>query len=251
MKQFVLSIAILITLTSCAELAKVAETYGSTMPATKPLTEQDVINGLKQALTVGTDTAVKHLAKVDGYFGNNLYKILLPPEADVIVKNASKIPGGQKLIDNVVLSINRSAEDAAKEASPIFVNAITSMSVQDAWGILRGSDNAATDYLKKTTSTQLFNLYNPKIEASLNKPMVAGISANQSWKTLTDQWNTLANNPIGKMAGFTPVTTDLDAYLTDKALNGLFLQIAEEEKQIRQDPVARVTDLLKRVFGGK
>jgi hypothetical protein len=175
----------------------------------------------------------------------------LPPEADIIVKNASKIPGGQKLIDNVILGINRSAEDAAKEASPIFVNAITSMSIQDAWGILRGNDNAATEYLKSTTSAQLFNLYNPKIEASLNKPMVAGISANQSWKTLTDQWNTLANNAIGKMAGFTPVNTDLDAYLANKALNGLFLQIAEEEKQIRKDPVAQVTELLKRVFGGK
>lgn len=248
MNKLLLALVLAIGLSSCAELAQIAETYGTTV-TNKPLTEADVINGLKQALTVGTDTAVSKLAKTDGYFGNALYKILLPPEADVIVKNASKIPGGQKLIDNVVLSINRAAEDAAKEAAPVFVGAIRQMTVQDAWGILRGQENAATEYLKKTTSTQLFSLYNPKIQTSLDKPLLAGISANQSWKTLTDQWNTLAKSAVGKLAGFTPVNTDLDNYLTDKALNGMYLQIAAQEKQIRQDPVARVTDLLKRVFG--
>ncbi|MFT3739529.1 MAG: DUF4197 domain-containing protein [Breznakibacter sp.] len=248
MNKPTIALALLLGLSSCAELMQVAETYGSTVTS-KPLTELDVINGLKQALTVGTDTAVTKLAKTNGYYGNALYKILLPPEADVIVRNVSKIPGGQKLVDNVVLSINRAAEDAVKEAAPVFVGAIKQMTVQDAWGILRGQENAATEYLKKTTSAQLFDLYNPKIQTSLDKPLLAGISANQSWKTLTDQWNTVAQSAVGKLAGFTPVSTDLDNYLTEKALNGLYLQIAAQEKQIRQDPVARVTDLLKRVFG--
>lgn len=248
MKQFFWAIALLLTITSCAELTQVAQQYATQQT---PLTEADVANGLKQALRVGTDTAVKHLAKTDGYFGNQLYKILLPPEADVIVKNAAKIPGGSKLVNEVILSINRSAEDAAKEAAPIFSNAIQQMTIADAWNILRGSENAATQYLKKNTYTQLVNLYSPKIKGSLDKPLIAGISATTSWNTLTSKWNTLAGSTAGKVAGFTPVNVDLNNYLTQKALDGLFLQIAAEEKSIRQDPIARVTDLLKRVFAAK
>lgn len=248
MKQFFWAIALLLTITSCAELTQVAQQYATQQA---PLSEADVANGLKQALKVGADTAVKHLAKTDGYFGNQLYKILLPPEADVIIKNAAKIPGGSKLVNDVILSINRSAEDAAKEAAPIFSNAIQQMTIADAWTILRGSDNAATEYLRKNTYTQLVNLYSPKIKGSLDKPLIAGISATTSWNTLTSKWNTLAGTTAGKIAGFTPVNVDLNNYLTQKALNGLFLQIAAEEKSIRQDPVARVTDLMKRVFAAK
>jgi hypothetical protein len=168
-----------------------------------------------------------------------------------MIKNASKIPGGSKLVNDVILSINRSAEDAAKEAAPIFSSAIQQMSIADAWNILRGSDNAATEYLRKNTYTQLVNLYSPKIKGSLDKPLIAGISATTSWNTLTSKWNTLAGTTAGKIAGFTPVNVDLNNYLTKKALDGLFLQIAAEEKSIRQDPVARVTDLMKRVFAAK
>jgi hypothetical protein len=248
MKQLFWAAALLLGLSSCAELTQIAQVYSTQSVA---LTETDVANGLKQALRVGTDTAVAHLAKKDGYYGSQLYKVLLPPEANVIIKNVSKIPGGSKLVNDVILSINRSAEDAAKEAAPVFVGAIQQMTIADAWNILRGQDNAATEYLRKTTYTQLVNLYSPKIKSSLDKPLIAGISATTSWITLTGKWNTLANSTAGKVAGFTPVNVDLNTYLTQKALNGLFLQIAEEEKSIRKDPVARVTDLLKRVFGSK
>jgi len=248
MKQLFWAVALLLSLSSCAELTQVAQQYATQQA---PLSEADVANGLKQALKVGTDTAVMHLASKDGYFGNQLYKILLPPEADVIVKNAAKIPGGSKLVNDVILSINRSAEDAAKEAAPIFSNAIQQMTIADAWTILRGSDNAATEYLRKNTYTQLVNLYSPKIKGSLDKPLIAGISATTSWNTLTTKWNTLAGTTAGKVAGFNTVNVDLNNYLTKKALDGLFLQIAAEEKSIRQDPVARVTDLLKRVFAAK
>ncbi|MBN2166840.1 MAG: DUF4197 domain-containing protein [Marinilabiliaceae bacterium] len=240
------SIAIMaLGLFSCIELQQVLDVYNQS----QPLTESDVAKGLKEALKVGTDTAVANLAKTNGYFGNKLYKILLPPEADIIVNNISKIPGGNKLVNDAILGINRAAEDAAKEAAPIFVNAITGMTIQDAWNILKGNDNAATEYLKKTTYNQLVNLYSPKIGKSLDKPLVAGISTSQTWGTLTSNWNKIANNPVGKIAGFTPVNTELNRYLTEKALNGLFLKIADEEKMIRKNPLNRVTELLKRVFG--
>lgn len=246
MKKTVLLSGILsVILFSCAELQQAVDAYNQ---QTAPLTESEVAKGLKEALKVGTDTAVANLAKTDGYFGNELYKILLPSEASIIVENASKIPGGQKLVNDAILSINRAAEDAAKEATPIFVNAITSMTIQDAWNILKGEKNAATEYLRKSTYTQLVKLYSPKIETSLNKPLVAGVSTNQTWNTLTSNWNKVANNPIGKMAGLTTVDTELNQYLTKKALNGLFLKIADEEKKIRENTINRVTDLLKRVF---
>lgn len=244
MKKLIIATLIITWLTSCAELTKVLEVYNQQAP----LTELDVANGLKEALKVGTDTAVRHLAKTNGYYGNALYKILLPEEANVIVNNISKIPGGQKLVNDAILGINRAAEDAAKEAAPIFVNAITQMTIQDAWNILKGEDNAATEYLRKTTYQQLVNLYSPKIKNSLDKPLVAGVSTSQTWNSLTGKWNLLAESVVGKTAGFNPVKTDLNVYLTEKALNGLFLQIAEEEKSIRKDPLARVTDLMKRVF---
>jgi hypothetical protein len=245
MKKWILLTGLTLGIWSCAELNQVVQV----MNQNTPLTETEVINGLKEALMVGTDTAVFTLSKTDGYFGNQLYKILLPPEADVIVKNASKIPGGTKLINDAVLSINRAAEDAAKSAAPVFISAIRQMTIQDAWNILKGKENAATEFLQRTTYNQLFELYNPKIKTSLNKPLAAGVSGNETWNLLTGQWNKMAETTVGKIAGFNPVKTDLDNYLTEKALNGLFLKIAEEEKNIRQDPMARVTLVLKRVFG--
>ena len=243
-KLFIFTL-ILSSFFSCTELQQVLDTYSQN----QPLTETDVANGLKQALKVGTDTAVANLARKNGYFGNDLYKILLPPEADIIVDNVSKLPGGSKLVNDAILGINRAAEDAAKEATPIFVNAITGMTIQDAWNILKGEDNAATEYLKKSTYNQLVDLYSPKIGKSLDKPLVAGVSTSQTWDKLTTNWNKIADNPIGEMAGLTPVKTDLNRYLTEKALDGLFLKIADEEKKIRENPLNRVTDLLKRVFG--
>jgi hypothetical protein len=231
-----------LTLQSCSELMKVVD-------KNKPLTEAEVVKGLKEALKIGTEAASTNLSKTDGYFKDNLIKILLPPEADVVIKNIEKIPGGDKLVQDLIMSINRSAEDAAKEVAPIFASAITGMTIQDGFTILRGNNDAATQYLKKSTYSKLVNLYKPKINKSLDKKLVAGISANQSWDALTTQWNKFAGSAVGQIAGFEKVETKLDTYLTEKALDGLFLKLAKEEEKIRTNPGARVTELLKRVFG--
>lgn len=237
----------LLALTSCAELIQVAQSLE--LDTNAPLTQNEIIAGLKEALIVGTDSSSSKLGILDGYYGDNLIKILLPPEADIIVNNAGKIPGGSKFIEDVVLKINRAAEDAASEAKPIFANSIKSMSITDALGILKGADNAATRYLHTTTYTQLVDLYSPKIKSSLDKKIVGNVSTTDSWNKLTGEWNKIANSIVGQIGGFKPVNISLENYLTEQALNGLFLKIEEEEKQIRTDPLARVTTLLKRVFG--
>jgi hypothetical protein len=213
------------------------------------LTEATIIEGLKEALVVGTDSATKQLSMTNGYYGNQALKILLPPEADIIVDNISLIPGGAALIEEIVLGINRSAEDAAKEVAPIFISAITDMTIMDGLSILNGSNNAATTYLESNTYDDLFGLYQPKLQISLDKKLVGTVSTNSLWSTLVGQWNGIANTFAGQFAGLEPVETQLDSYLTNRALEGLFSKIAEEELAIRTDPVARVTDLLERVFG--
>ncbi len=232
-------------LTGCAELTQVLQTASTV----QELTEADVISGLKEALIVGAKNAAGRLSSEGGYYNDMAVKIPLPDEAKAIVENISKIPGGEKLLEDVVLSINRAAEDAAKEVAPIFVNSVTQMTVTDAFGILRGADNAATQYLVKTTYNELYNLYRPKISISTNKEIVAGISAQESWTTLTGKWNTVANSIAGRLAGFKPVTTDLDDFLTKKALDGMFLKVEGEELKIRKEVSARVTPILQKVFG--
>lgn len=230
----------------CAELMQFAQT---TLEEDQPLTQTEIISGLKEALIVGTDNSAAILGKTDGYYKDDLVKIFLPEEADIIVKNINKIPGGDRLIEDVLLKINRAAEDAVDEAKPIFVNSIKSMTISDAVGILNGEDNAATEYLQKTTYNHLFELYRPKIKASVEKKLVGNVSTKDSWDELTEKWNVAARSIVGQVAGFKPVEIELDTYLTDKALEGLFLKIADEEKKIREEPLARVSDLLKRVFG--
>ncbi len=231
--------------TGCAELTQILQTASTV----QELTEADVISGLKEALIVGARNAAGRLSSEGGYYSDLAVKIPLPDEAKVIVENVSKIPGGEKLLEDVVLSINRAAEDAAKEVAPIFVNSVTQMTVTDAFGILKGADNAATQYLVKTTYNELYNLYRPKISISTNKEIVAGISAQESWTTLTGKWNAVANSIAGRLAGFKPVTTDLDDFLTKKALDGMFLKVEGEELKIRKEVSARVTPILQKVFG--
>jgi hypothetical protein len=229
----------------CAELTQVLQST-STL---QELTEADVISGLKEALIVGARNAAGRLSSEGGYYNDMTVKIPLPDEAKTIVENVSKIPGGEKLLEDVVLSINRAAEDAAKEVAPIFVNSVTEMTVTDAFGILKGADNAATQYLVSTTYNELYALYRPKISVSTNKEIVAGISAQESWTTLTGKWNTIATSIAGRLAGFKPVTTDLDDFLTKKALDGMFLKVESEELKIRKEVSARVTPILQKVFG--
>ena len=235
---------LLILFSGCAELINVLQS-----PAGVPLTEDEVVSGLKEALSLGAKNSAEKLSVEDGYYGDAAVKILLPDEAKTIIDNISKIPGGEQLIEDVILRINRAAEDAAKEVAPIFVNSITQMTVRDAFNILKGADNAATSYLRATTYDDLYSLYKPKIQSSTEKDIIANISARDSWNALTGKWNSVANSVAGKIAGLKPVNTDLDDYLTTRALYGMFTKVEKEELKIRKEVSARVTPLLKRVFG--
>jgi hypothetical protein len=244
-KRILIPALSLLLLSGCAEL----NTLIQSVPVDAPLTEADVAKGLKEALTIGSKNASSILSAVDGYYGDALVKIYLPEEASVIIDNISKIPGGDKMVEDVILRINRAAEDAAKEVAPIFVNSITAMTIRDAFAILRGADNAATQYLINTTRTDLYNLYKPKIRQSTEKEIVGGISTKESWEALTGKWNVFAGSVVGRVGGFEEVNTDLDDYLTNRALDGMFLKVQDEEKKIRTNVSARVTPLLERVFG--
>lgn len=201
------------------------------------LSSDDIVNGLKQALTLGAQKSADKLSAADGFFKDAVVKILLPPQAQNAEKTLRNLGMGQ-LVDNAILSMNRAAEDASKSAAPIFVNAIKGMSVQDGLGILRGADTAATGYLRKSTSPQLTTAFHPVIDSSLQKT-----GATKYWKDVFETYNKLPTT-------FKKVNPDLSAYVTQKAMDGIFYYVAQEEKQIRKDPAAQVTDLLKKVFGG-
>jgi hypothetical protein len=255
MKKLIISYGLIfgmIGLSSCDVLQDVAKQQGikipTNIPSNIPLTNEEVIKGLKNALNVGIDSSVFSLSKTNGYWGNELVKLALPSEAQPIINNISKIPGGQKLLNDAILAINKAAEDAAPQAKNIFVNAITNMSIQDGFNILKGQPNAATTFLKNGTYTQLSNAFAPKIKTSLSKPLVLGYSAEKAYQTLIDGYNLASLNgmlfPVVKQ-------NSLATYTTQKALDGLFLKLEQEEKLIRQDPMHQVTDILKRVFGTK
>ena len=199
------------------------------------LSTDDIANGLKEALNNGVQKGTQQLSATDGFFKNAAVKILMPPEAANAEKKLRDLGFG-KQVDDAILSMNRSAEDAAKSAAPIFVSAIKQMSIQDAANILKGNDTAATTYLHTKTSDQLTNAFKPIIQQSLGKT-----DATKYWNTVFATYNKL---PFVKK-----VNTDLNAYVTERALNGIFYQVAQEEKNIRKNPAAQTTDLLKKVFG--
>jgi hypothetical protein len=201
------------------------------------LTNEEVGKGLKEALTQGVTKGASTLSQVDGYFKNPLVKIPFPPDAEKMEKKLREIGMG-KDVDNFILTLNRSAEDAAKQAAPIFVDAIKKMSLTDVTTILKGQPDAATQYLKKTTNTQLQAQFKPVIKASLDK-----LNATKYYSQLASEYDKI---PFVKK-----VNSDLNSYTTDLAIQGLFLMIANEEKNIRANPAAQTTDLLKKVFGQK
>ncbi len=219
------------------------------LKSTSDLSDEEIATGLKSALNVGTDTAVKILNSPDGYYKDNLVKILLPDEAAIIVNNIALIPGGNLLIEETITAINRSAEDAAKEASPIFLNAINSITFADAKVILSGANDAATIYLKSNTKDALFNVFQPKINLSLSKEFLPGISAQSSYASLVSKYNVVANSSLGLLK---PISgNSLSAHTTEKALNGIFLKVAFEEGRIRTNINHRVNDILRKVFEKK
>jgi hypothetical protein len=228
---------------------QVASQLGTTAGSVLPVTNAENISGLKSSLNIGIEQAVSNLGVQDGFYKDAALKLLLPKEAQSIVDNIRLVPGGQALVDKAVLSLNRSAEDAVKEATPIFKNAILNMSLTDGVGILFGGNNAATEFLRKNTYSQLQAAFAPKVRASLSKPLVANVSTSETWNTLSSGFNSIAKSPVGAVAGLKQVNVSLENYVTEKALDALFLKVAEEEKNIRTNPTARVSDLLKRVFG--
>jgi hypothetical protein len=243
------TLAIITVLLSAISCDVLMQTASQVITQEQPLTKEEVARGLKEALRVGADSALTNLNEINGYYQDPLVKINLPPETDKIIEYASKVPGISGMIDDVVLQINRSAEDAAKQAMPIFKQAITSMTIEDAWGILRGEDNAATQYLNEKTYNQLVNLYMPIMQKSLNKPIAGNVSASTTWDELTGTWNKFANSMAGKLLDVDAVDTKLDRYVTERALDGVFMKVADREQDIRTKADAQVNDLLKRVFG--
>lgn len=197
------------------------------------LSTDEIVSGLKEALSLGAQKSTDKLSATDGFFKDAAVKILLPKQVQDI-ESKMRMLGMGKLVDNAELSMNRAAEDASKSAAPIFLSAIKQMTVTDALNILRGTDTAATAYLRKTTTTQLTSAFTPIIEESLKKT-----DANKYWKDVFTAYNRFSSKPVD---------TDINSYVTQKALDGIFYYVAAEEINIRQNPAGRVTDILKKVF---
>lgn len=203
------------------------------------LTEEEVIEGLKEALKVGTDNSVLKANEANGYYLHEFIKIPFPPEAQTAKEVMIDYLGMEETVEDFILELNRAAEDAAIKAKPIYIDAITSITINDAWDILLGEDNAATMYLHTKTFDSLFAAFSPDISNSLEK-----VGASQTWAYLVNIYNDYAYySPIHD-----PIDTDLGAYATGRALDGLFFLIEEEELKIRTDPSARISEILQRVF---
>jgi Protein of unknown function (DUF4197) len=202
------------------------------------LSSSDISAGLREALQVGAKNATSRVSAVNGFFENALIKVLMPPEAKKVENTLREVGLGSQ-VDDAILAMNRAAEDASSRALPIFVDAIKNMSIQDGLTILNGGNNAATNYLKNKTTAALTAAFRPIIEESLDK-----VNATKYWSTVFTTYNELPTT-------FNKVNPDLPAYVTERALNGVFYYIADEEAKIRTNPAAQVTDLLKKVFGAK
>ncbi len=212
---------------------KASSIFNKSSSSTGNLSTDEIVSGLKEALYLGAQKSTDRLSVPDGFFKDAAVKILLPKQVQDIEKKM-RILGMGKLVDNAILSMNRAAEDASKSAAPIFISAIKQMTVTDALNILHGTDTAATAYLRMATKPQLTSSFKPIIEESLKK-----VDATKYWKDVFTAYNRFSS---------TPVETDINSYVTEKALSGIFHYVAAEEMHIRQNPGERVTDLLKKVF---
>ncbi|MEM6269896.1 MAG: DUF4197 domain-containing protein [Bacteroidota bacterium] len=236
MNKFAFIFMAMLTLSwlSCDTLQQIQKTVEESASG-GTLSDTDIVSGLKQALEVGAGNAVKTLNKTDGFLKDPLVKIAFPPDAQRAADKLRDL-GMSKLVDDFVTTLNRGAEKAAGQATPIFVNAVKEMTFQDARGILQGPDNAATEYFKGKTSNALAAKFSPIIKFTLDD-----VNATKYWTDITTTYN--------KIPFVNKVETDLVKYTTGKALDGLFLKLEGEEKKIRTDPAARVTELLRKVFG--
>lgn len=252
------------------------------------LTDSEIIDGLKTALTTGTDSSTSQLSAEGGYFKDALVKILLPPEINNAVSSFKSKTfsygniinvSGQTIYesgfsslniaslkdkeDELILGINRAAEAAAQSAGPIFKDAIVQMSFDDARSILTGADTAATSYLRGKTYNSLFSEYEPVISQALNSVMIGNVSVAKAYENYIGQYNSMVNTQIdptgfvttetlGSLGGVNTVqVVDLSDYSTNKGLNGLFLKVSDEEQKIRFNPFAYVSEILRKVFGNR
>jgi len=233
-RLFIPLIAVCLTLSGCAELQQVA----SQIPqAGGILSTADIAAGLREALDKGIDTQVTKLTQTDGFYKNQLVKILLPAELQKVDKTLRDIGLGS-LADEGLKMMNRAAEDAVKESTPIFISAVKEITFTDARNILMGNDEAATSYLKTKTTSQLYTKFNPVIKSSFSK-----VGADKVWKNIITKYNQV---PL-----VTKVNPDLTDYVTNKALEGVYKMIAVEEKDIRNNANARTSALLKKVFAAQ
>jgi len=232
----ILAVFYIVLISGCSS-TQISQTIGEVnkaMDLEQPLTTGEVSEGLREALIKGISTGSDLASKIDGYFKNPEIKIPFPPEVKKVEDKLRQL-GLNNEVDRFILTLNRGAEEAAKEAKPIFIAAIKSMTIQDAWGILKGEPDAATQYLKRTTSVQLREKFKPVIQNALNK-----VNATKYYGDLVNTYNQI---PFVQ-----DVNPDLNEYATAKAMEGLFVMIAKEEKNIRENPAARTTELLQRVF---
>ncbi|MCK0123474.1 DUF4197 domain-containing protein [Gelidibacter sp. F2691] len=230
MKKSLFILFAIVTLNSCAELQSVVDS----LPQGGVMTNTDIASGLRQALDLGIEKQVTKLTKTDGFYKNDLVKILLPAELQRVDKGLRDIGLGH-LADEGIRALNRAAEDAVKEATPIFVGAVKDITFADARTILLGTDDAATQYLTSKTQTSLYDKFHPVINNSFAK-----VGADQIWTNLINRYNAIPFT--------TNVNPDLTDYVTEEALKGVYKMIAVEEKEIRTKVGARTTDLLRRVF---
>lgn len=225
---------ILLTFFSCGTVPQLSISDLQEFGISRPLDEKTVIAGLKEALEVGTRNAVDFLSVKNGFYGNPEFKIILPKELETIDSTLRKIGLGKKM-DEFEETMNHAAEDAAGKATDIFVDAVASITFSDAWGILNGPDDAATRYLESNYRGDLYNEFFPVVKNAMDT-----VGLTQIYKYILSKYNSI---PFVEKKKY-----DLDKYITNKALDALFVMIEREEKEIRVDPAARVSDLLKRVF---
>jgi len=240
MKKLVLSVLLLTAINTVANaqfknvLNKAKDKVTAATGKSGSLSTTDISKALKEALNKGVTEQVTKLTATDGFYKNEAVKILLPAELQKVDTKLRQVGLGS-MADEGIKVLNRAAEDAVKEATPIFINAITSMTITDAKGILMGADNSATAYLEKTTTTPLYGKFSPVVKTSLSN-----VGADAVWEKIIKKYNGL---PL-----VTKVNPDLTDYVTDKALEGVFKMITVEEKKIRTDLSSRTSDLLKKVF---
>ncbi len=233
-KAFLLILIMALSSTQAyAGLADMMKGFGSAQKGGPD--EGTTASGLKEALSISTEKAVKNVSSVDGYFGNQAIKILMPEEIQKVGNVLRKV-GYQKEVDEFVLSMNRAAEKAAPKAASFFVDAIKEMTFEDARKILGGGDTAATEFFKQKTHDKLYGAFKPVVSASVDE-----VGCTRSYKEMIGKYESV---PF-----MNKQSLDLDDYVTNKALDGLFYMVGQEEKKIRTDPAARATDLLKTVFG--